>query len=891
MKNFIRKGFLPTEEQGEEILIHLRGKAKDVVKVGMLSSGLDIRTNPDAIYSLLRKHFSCQQFSPIPLQDFYTTLPEPQEDPFDYWLRLNRTADITAECLKQQGKVLDNQLIEVTRMFIRNCPNSDLALTFRSKTIDKWTAYEVQEILNEYHSEKNLRATGKGNRPSDCEKKFSVNEMHVIDMLERVLMNNSGNAQAVKEHRKRSNMSRIPDLPLPKQIQSNLQCTEEPLPIRSSDEMKQVLSDLNLDDLDLESCEVSAHWKDKLLHIIEKYESVFSRDKMDCGEAKGFVHRINLTDDRPFRFPYRRIPPSQYAKLRTVLNEMEEKGIIRKSHSDYASPLVLVWKKNGDLRICTDFRWLNARTVRDAYPLPHQSDVLAALGGNAFFSTMDLTSGYYNVPLEEEHKKYTAFSSPFGLHEYNRLPQGLSNSPATFMRMMMSVFGDENFSSVLCYLDDLMVFAPSQSVALQRLEMVLSRLSHHNLKLAPKKCCFLRRSVKFLGHIISEEGIKTDPGKVEAINEIQASDLMEPDGKTPCQKKIRVPRLPVDVLFQNVLLNEDVVDYKDFVSKLRKDLREAAHIARMHTLKEQERHGKIYNRKVKGCPLTVGDRVLVANRGEKGRRKVADKWESSPYEVMTVYPDINVYRIREINSDKVRVVHRNLLLPVNFLPVDDPQEQDGKDDDVNDEIDVHGNKVDLDDRTANWILSHPDGFEEEDGRTNCTDLLVVSDCVSEILDSASTDAENLQERSDVNVISDVERSDVNVTSDVDLPEVEGQDSNLTQREQVTDEVTKEPVVCTQPRHVEAAVTRTRLGRVIKPPKRLIYEMNKQHIDNSDSTGNFSTDDDNEVVSDADGNFTDADESFSADEEDDVFSTVYENFPEIHVRIQFEYSAE
>ncbi len=121
----------------------------------------------------------------------------------------------------------------------------------------------------------------------------------------------------------------------------------------------------------------------------------------------------------------------------------------------------------------------------------------------------------------------------------------------------------------------------------------------------------------------------------------------------------RVPRLPIDVLFQNVLLNEDVVDYKDFVSKLRKDLREAAHIARMHTLKEQERHGRLYNRKVKGCPLTVGDRVLVANRGERGRRKVADKWESSPYEVVVVYPEINVYRIREINSDKVRVVHRN----------------------------------------------------------------------------------------------------------------------------------------------------------------------------------------------------------------------------------------
>lgn len=239
MKNFIRKGVLPIDEQGEEILIHLRGKAKDVVKVGMLSSSLDIKSNPDAVYTILRKHFSCQQYSPIPLQDFYTTLPEPQEDPFDYWLRLNRAADITAECLKQQGKVLDNQLIEVTRMFIRNCPNSELALTFRSKTIDKWTAHEVHEILNEYHLEKNLRASGKGHGLSQCEKKFSVNEMHVspssctvkveqdslqskpsenmalekvIDMLERVLMNNSSNAQATKQNWKRSNMPRVPGL-------------------------------------------------------------------------------------------------------------------------------------------------------------------------------------------------------------------------------------------------------------------------------------------------------------------------------------------------------------------------------------------------------------------------------------------------------------------------------------------------------------------------------------------------------------------------------------------------------------------------------------------------------------------------------------------------------
>uniref|UniRef100_A0A3Q2XGQ9 ribonuclease H n=1 Tax=Hippocampus comes TaxID=109280 RepID=A0A3Q2XGQ9_HIPCM len=331
----------------------------------------------------------------------------------------------------------------------------------------------------------------------------------------------------------------VEDLSEPDNIQMFSQTAVHAVRPRSKEDIKMALDKLGLQDLDLDACAVSDMWRDRLFQIIERYESVFSRNKMDCGEASDFVHKIHLVDERPFRLPYRRVPPSQYEKLRMTLNEMEEKGIIRKSTSEYASPLVLVWKKNGDLRICTDFRWLNARTQRDAHPLPHQADALAALGGNVFFSTMDLTSGFYNVPLFEDHKKYTAFSSPFGLHEYNRMPQGLSNSPATFMRMMLSIFGDKNFTSLLCYLDDLMVFGPTEQSALERLEMVFSRLKNHNLRLAPKKCHFLRRSVKFLGHVISESGVQTDPGKVEAINRVRVSDLMDSDGLTPSLKKIR----------------------------------------------------------------------------------------------------------------------------------------------------------------------------------------------------------------------------------------------------------------------------------------------------------------------------------------------------------------
>lgn len=303
--------------------------------------------------------------------------------------------------------------------------------------------------------------------------------------------------------------------------------------------VKERLKSVGLDSLNIDSCDISDAYKQRLLNLIMSYEDIFSRNHLDCGEARGFVHRIHLSDTRPFRLPFRRVAPSQYQKLRQVLTEMEEKEIIQRSTSEYASPLVLVWKKNGDLRVCTDFRWLNRRTLKDAHPLPHQADCLAALGGNTLFSTMDLTSGFYNMPLHEEDRKFTAFTTPMGLFEYNRLPQGLCNSPGSFMRMMTNIFGDENFLSLLCYLDDLIVFGPDEKTALDRLEMVFGRLRTHNLKLAPKKCHLMRKSVKFLGHMIDHTGVSTDPSKVESISKMSSLDLMELDGTTPSQKKIR----------------------------------------------------------------------------------------------------------------------------------------------------------------------------------------------------------------------------------------------------------------------------------------------------------------------------------------------------------------
>lgn len=299
------------------------------------------------------------------------------------------------------------------------------------------------------------------------------------------------------------------------------------------------LLELGQGNINIGSCQVSEACKSRLTQLLTEYQDMFSKHQLDCGEVEGYTHRIRLTDDRAFRLPYRRVPPAHYQKLRQVLTDMEEKGIIRKSSSEYASPMVMVWKKDGRLRICTDFRWLNARTLKDAYPLPHQSDCLAALGGNCFFSTMDLTSGFFNIPMHEDDKKYTAFTTPLGLHEYNRMPQGLCNSPASFMRMMTGIFGDMNFTKLLCYLDDLLVFALSEDEALSRLQTVFQRLRENNLKLAPKKCHLLQKQVGFLGHVINGGGVSTDPAKVEVINNMKVQDLMEDDGCPPSVWRIK----------------------------------------------------------------------------------------------------------------------------------------------------------------------------------------------------------------------------------------------------------------------------------------------------------------------------------------------------------------
>lgn len=257
----------------------------------------------------------------------------------------------------------------------------------------------------------------------------------------------------------------------------------------------------------------------RLGSLIEKYSAVFASDDEDLGYTDKVQHEIHLTDEVPVTQPYRRIPPTQYREVREHIARLLKKGVIQESASAYASPIVVVRKPDGSLRLCIDYRKLNAKTRRDAFPLPRIDESFDALRGAKFFSTIDLASGYHQVAMSERDRPKTAFTTPFGLFEFLRMPFGVCNGPATFQRLMQATMSDLIFQVILVYLDDILLFSENFDDHLSRLEMVLSRLAATGLKVKPEKCNFLQEKVQFLGHQISADGIGPDPDKIAAVTE------------------------------------------------------------------------------------------------------------------------------------------------------------------------------------------------------------------------------------------------------------------------------------------------------------------------------------------------------------------------------------
>lgn len=167
--------------------------------------------------------------------------------------------------------------------------------------------------------------------------------------------------------------------------------------------------------------------------------------------------------------------------------------------------------------MCIDYRTLNRRTIPDQYTTPRIEDALDCLSGSQWFSVLDLRSGYYQIAMAPEDKEKTAFICPLGFYQFERMPQGVTGAPATFQRLMEKVVGDMNLLQVLVYLDDLIVFGRTLQEHENRLLKVIDRLKEAGLKISPDKCQFGQAKVKYVGHIVSTEGIAADPEKIKAV--------------------------------------------------------------------------------------------------------------------------------------------------------------------------------------------------------------------------------------------------------------------------------------------------------------------------------------------------------------------------------------
>ena len=193
-------------------------------------------------------------------------------------------------------------------------------------------------------------------------------------------------------------------------------------------------------------------------------------------------------------------------------------GIIRPSCSPYALQVVIVHKKLGEIWLCIDFRVLNAITICDLFPLPHIKEALQAVKAAVWFTSFDLAQGYLQLAmLELDIHKTTFRAGSSGLYEFTHMPFGLSNSGAIICHLMEMCLGDQQYVTVLFYLDDICIFASSMDEMLDRISLVLHQLQDFNLKIKPKKSYFFQSKVIFLGHVLLKEGISPNPEKVEKV--------------------------------------------------------------------------------------------------------------------------------------------------------------------------------------------------------------------------------------------------------------------------------------------------------------------------------------------------------------------------------------
>ena len=295
---------------------------------------------------------------------------------------------------------------------------------------------------------------------------------------------------------------------------------EEPPPWKLVDVLPEALPGPLYEVWERDSTNLNEVEKLDLAKLLFYYQDVFVLDgRTPAGSCDILYHNIYTGDEVPVKQRPRRVPHDKIPVVQENIDIMLKDDVIEPSISPWASPIVLVTKKDGTIRFCIDYRKLNERTKKDAYPLPRIDDALEALSGAAAFCTLDLFSAYHQLLVDPEDRPKTAFSPGcgLGLYQFKSMPFGLTNAPATFERLMELVLVGLQWQTCLVYLDDVLVFGPTNPAILDRLAEVMERLRWARLKLKPTKCEFFQKEVPYLGFIVSNEGIKPDPKKIETV--------------------------------------------------------------------------------------------------------------------------------------------------------------------------------------------------------------------------------------------------------------------------------------------------------------------------------------------------------------------------------------
>ena len=254
--------------------------------------------------------------------------------------------------------------------------------------------------------------------------------------------------------------------------------------------------------------------------LLEQKGKVFASKNEAPGKALNVTHHIDTGNSAPVHQPKYRTSHQDRTTIASHIKDMLDKKIIEPSRSPWSSPIVLVPKKDGTIRFCVDYRKLNLVTKKDSYALPRIDEALALLNGNLYFSSLDCNAGYFQIPMEQSSKEKTAFITDQGLFQFNVMSFGLTNAPATFQRYMDAVLAGLKWNTLLVYIDDILVFSPTFEDHVRDVNNVLDRLLEANITLKPSKCNVFQKELLYLGHLVSADGIRPDPKKIQAILEM-----------------------------------------------------------------------------------------------------------------------------------------------------------------------------------------------------------------------------------------------------------------------------------------------------------------------------------------------------------------------------------